>query len=233
MNPSRPTARIAGLLFGATIVFSIPGALLYTPLLTDPRYVLGDGTDGLIAAGALLEILTAAANIGTAVVLFPLLRRSGEALALGYVASRIVESTLIAVGIVSLLAIVQLRQGAAGDAGALTAAAAALVAVHAATFLLGPGLLAGFGNGLLLGTLLLRSGLVPRPMALVGVIGGPLQALSGVAVLFGLYAQTSPPSGLATLPEFVWEAFLAVYLTARGFRRPAVTARATVTGAAA
>ncbi|BDZ46745.1 DUF4386 domain-containing protein [Naasia aerilata] len=222
MTRSRRTALITGVLFAITIVFSIPGALLYGPVLDDPDYVLGAGADGQVALGAFFEILVGVANIGTAVVLFPLLRRESEALALSYVASRIVESTIIAVGILSILSVVTLRQGVAegtvAGSDSAVAAGAALVALHGATFLVGPGLLAGFGNGLVLGYLLYRSRLVPRPMAVLGLVAGPLVMASGILVLFGVYDQVSAWSGLATLPEFVWEAFLAVYLIVKGFR---------------
>jgi hypothetical protein len=97
-----------------------------------------------------------------------------------------------------------------------------LVAVHDRTFLLGPGFLSGVGNGLMLGYLLYRSRLVPRRMAMLGLIGGPLVAISGIAVLLGLYDQVSPWSAVATLPEFAWEASLAVYLVVKGFRPSAV-----------
>ncbi|WP_210505890.1 DUF4386 domain-containing protein [Naasia sp. SYSU D00057] len=228
MDRTRKTALLTGLLFAVTIAAAIPGALLYTPILTDPGYITGPGADGQIALGALFEILVCIANIGTAVVLFPLVRRQNEAVALGYVASRIAESVLIAVGILSVLSVVTLRQQYAGgseaDAGAFLVAGEALVALHGWTFLLGPGLLAGFGNGLLLGYLLYRSGLVPRPMALVGLIGGPVVFVSGIAVLFGAYEQTSVWSGLLTLPEIVWESFLAIYLTFHGFRPSPITA---------
>jgi hypothetical protein len=156
------------------------------------------------------------------VVLFPTLRRWSEGLALGYVASRIVESVLIAVGILALLSVTTLRQQVEAQPGADTAAfsavSAGLLALHGWTFLLGPGFLSGVGNGLLLGALLHRSGLVPRRMTLLGLIGGPLVALSGICVLFGLYAQSSVWSGIATVPEFVWEAFLGLYFTIKGFR---------------
>lgn len=223
MDRTRRTALLAGVLFLVTIVASIPGALLYTPVLTDPDYVTGPGADTQIALGALFELLVCVANIGTAVVLFPVVKRQSEGVALGYVASRIAESVLIAVGILSVLSVVTLRQQFAADAGADAApfviASQSLVAVHGWTFLLGPGLLAGFGNGLLLGWLMYRSGLVPRPMALVGLIGGPIVTLSGIAVLFGLYEQVSTWSTIFTLPEVVWETFLGVYLTVKGFRR--------------
>ena len=152
MTPTRRTALIAGILFIITIVFSIPGALLYGPLLSDPNYIVGPGADAQIALAAFMELIVAAANIGTAVVLFPIVRRQSEALSLGYVACRIVESTMIVVGILSLLSVVTLRQGFAADGGAdatsLVTAGKALVALHGATFLIGPGLLAGLGNGL-------------------------------------------------------------------------------------
>jgi Domain of unknown function (DUF4386) len=227
MDSTRRTALITGVLFVVTIVAAIPGALLYTPVLTDPEYVTGPGADGQIALGALFEIIVCIANIGTAVVLYRIVRRQNEAVALGYVASRIAESVLIAVGILSVLSVVTLRQqyaaGSGGEEGAFLVAGQALVALHDWTFLLGPGLLAGFGNGLLLGYLLFRSGLVPRPMALVGLIGGPIVFLSGIAVLFGVYEQGSGWSAIFTLPEIVWEVFLGIYLIVKGFRPSPIT----------
>jgi hypothetical protein len=224
---ARKTALITGVLFIITIVFSIPGALLYGTLLNDPNYIVGPGADTQVALGAFFEIIVAIANIGTAVTLFPILKRQNEGVALGYVASRIVESTIIAVGIISVLSVVTLRQDfaarASTDAGSFLAAGAALVAVHGWTFLLGPGLLAGFGNGLLLGYLMYRSGLVPRPMALLGLVGGPLVSASGIAVLFGFYDQVSVWSGIATIPEFLWEAALGIYLIVKGFRSVPIT----------
>ncbi len=222
MTSTRRTALIAGVLFLITIVFSIPGALLYGPLLNDPNYVVGPGVDAQIAVAAFMELIVAAANIGTAVVLFPILKRQSEALSLGYVACRIVESTMIVVGVISLLSVVTLRQGFAADGGAdttsLVTAGKALVALHGATFLIGPGMLAGLGNGLLLGYLMYRSGLVPKGLVWLGLIGGPIVFLSGVAVLFGLWSQVSVWSGIATILEFAWETSLAVYLVVKGFR---------------
>jgi uncharacterized protein DUF4386 len=160
-----------------------------------------------------------AANIGTALVLFSVLKRQSERLALGYVTARLVECGFIAVGIVSVLSVVTLRQDAAGaNANSLRLAAQSLVAVHDWTFLLGPGIVAGLGNGLLLGYVLYRSALVPRRMVMLGLIGGPLVSASGIAVLFGAFEQGSAAQGIATVPEFLWEAFLAIYLTVKGFK---------------
>ncbi len=138
-------------------------------MLGHPNYIVGAGADSRIALGALLEMILIVANIGTAVVLFPILKRQNESLALGYVTARVMECVFIAVGILSLLAVVTLRQdvGAAG-ADSLVTAGRSLVAIHDWTFLLGPGWVVGVGNGLILGYLMYRSGLVPRRMACWG-----------------------------------------------------------------
>ena len=166
MASDQRAARIVGWLFIGTFVFSIPGALLYGPILHHhATYVLGGGHDTEIALAAFLELLTAICGIGTAVALFPVVKRQSEGLALGYVAVRIVESTIIVAGIVTIMAIVTLRQDLAGtgaNAGTLSIAARSLIAVKDWTFLLGPGFCAGLGNGLILGYLMYRSGLVPR-----------------------------------------------------------------------
>jgi hypothetical protein len=221
MDQSRKAALAVGVLFIITFAASIPALILYGPVLNDPDYVLGAGADGQIALGALLEFITGVANIGTAVVLFPILRRQSESIALGYVASRTLESTVIVVGAVSLLAVVALRQDLAGAVGAeaamLVVAAKSLVAVHDATFLLGPAFCAAFGNGLLLGYLMYRSRLVPRPMALIGLVGGSIAFGSALLVLFGFYEQVSHWSFIGTLGEIVWEGSLGLWLTFKGF----------------
>jgi hypothetical protein len=213
-------ARITGWLFIVTFVTSIPAALfLYTPVLDNARYVVGGGADARVFWGALLEMILIIANIGTAVALFPILKRQNEGLALGYVTARIVESAFILVGILSILAIVTLRQDAgSADSGSLIPIGRSLVAIHDWTFLLGPGFIVGIGNGLLLGYLMYRSGLVPRRMAMLGLIGGPLIILSGIGVLFGLFDSGSSPQVIATVPEFFWELSLGIYLIVKGFR---------------
>jgi uncharacterized protein DUF4386 len=223
----RTIALVTGILFVITFVTSIPPVLfLYVPVLNDPRYIVGAGADNGVLWGAFLELLLIVANIGTAVVLFPILKRVNEIFALGYVTARIVESVFIAVGVLSLLAVVTLRQGFAGaadaDAATLVTIGKSLVALHDWTFLLGPGFVVGIGNGLLLGYLMYRSGLVPRQMALFGLVGGPLLCASGIAVLFGVFPQFNVWQGIATIPEIIWEAFLAMYLTFHGFKAAAI-----------
>jgi hypothetical protein len=226
----RRTARIAGVWFVITFVASIPALILYDPVLNDTGYILGAGADTRVQLGAFLEVITAIANIATAVVLFPILKRQSESIALGYVALRVLESTVIVVGLISVLAVVTLRQdlaGAAGsDAAVLETVGRSLVAVKDGTFLLGPAFCAGFGNGLLLGYLMYRSGLVPRRMAMLGLIGGPLAFATATAVLFGAYEQTSATNFIFTIPEIAWEASLAVYLVVKGFRPSPILSQA-------
>src|SRR5215212_5301607 len=109
--------RIVGVLFLLTFVTSIAALALYGSVLDDTRWVVGGDSDTGIRVGALLEVLLVVANIATAVVLYPLLRRYQPALALGWVASRIVESTLIAVGVLSVLSVLTLQgEGVGSDA---------------------------------------------------------------------------------------------------------------------
>lgn len=228
MTSTRKIALVAGIFFVLTFVTSIPGALLYSPALNHTDYVLGGGADRRISLGAFLEMILVISNIGTAVALFPILKRQNEGVAIGYVASRVFESSIIAVGIVSLLSVVTLRQdlrGATGaDAATLVTVGRALVAIHDWTMLLGPAYCAGFGNGILLGFLMFRSSLVPRPMALFGVIGGPLLFAAATGVLFGLFDQQSLPSFVLTIPEILWEGSLGIYLIAKGFTPSPITA---------
>jgi hypothetical protein len=223
MDSTRRTAFVTGALFIITFVTSIPAAfLLYPPVLNDANYIVGAGADTGVALGALLEVLLIVANVGTAVALFPILKRQNEPLALGYVTARLVECTFIAIGIVSLLAVVTLRQDFAGRAGgdpsSFMTVGRSLVAIHDWTFLLGPGFIVGLGNGLILGWLMYRSGLVPRGMALLGLIAGPVLCAGGIAVLFGVIEPDSAPKALAAAPEFVWELSLGIYLMVKGFR---------------
>jgi hypothetical protein len=156
-------------------------------------------------------------------VLWPIVRRQSETLALSYVASRVVESTIIVVGLISLLSVVTLREdfaGAGADAGSLSVAGEQLVAIHDWTFLLGPGFCVGV-NGLLLGYLFYRSGLVPRWMAMFGLVGGPLIFASAIAVLFGAYEQDGAHF-LFSVPEIVFEASIAIYTIVKGFRPSAI-----------
>jgi len=225
MNPQM-IARVTGVLFVITFITAIPPfVLLYVPVLDDPRYIVGAGADTRVLLGAFLELILIIANIGTAVVLWPVLKRVNEILALGYVTARVVECVFIAVGILSLLTVVTLRQEAAAgaDAGSLVAVGNSLVAFHDWTFLLGPGFFVGVGNGLMLGYLMYRSGLVPRPLAMLGLIGGPLIIVSGVAVLFGVIEAGGVWQTIATIPEFLWELFgLGIWLIVRGFNPSAI-----------
>ena len=227
MSLDQKRARWFGVLFLITFATSIPALALYETVLRHPvSYIAGGGHDKQVLFAALLELLLIVSNIGTAVVIFPILRRQSEELSLGYVTARIMESTFILVGIVAMLGVITLHQQVAGSAQGTVAYT--LAAIKDWTFLLGPGWVVGWGNGLILGYLMYKSELVPRRMAMLGLIGGPLAFVGGVLVLMGAFDQPSPAVFAFTAIEIVWEASLALYLTFKGFRPAApVLARQT------
>ncbi|HSC51918.1 MAG TPA: DUF4386 domain-containing protein [Gaiellaceae bacterium] len=217
MLSDQQRARVFGVLFLITFVTSILGLWLYQPVLDDPvGYVAGAGQNNRILLGVLLELLLIVANIGTAVVVFPVVRRQSEELALGFVTARLFECTFILVGIVAVLGIVTLQKEVAGATEGTVAYT--LAAIKDWTFNLGPGWVVGWGNGLILGYLMYSSELVPRKLTWLGLVGGPLIILSGTAVMFGVDHPSGTLQGVATIPEFLWELSLGVYCTFKGFR---------------
>jgi hypothetical protein len=202
-----------GALYLITFITSIPALALFQPVLDDPQgYIAGGGADNRIYLGALLELILIIANIGTAIVLIPLLKRQHEILTFSYVAARIMESVFILVGILAVLAVVTLRHDAGADAAALGGLAESLAAIKDWTFKLGPGWVVGIGNGLILGYLMYRSGLMPRGLARLGLIGGPL------------YDAGGPVQGIATIPEIIWELSLGIYPLVWGFKASPILA---------
>jgi hypothetical protein len=207
-------------LYLITFITSIPALALYEPALRHPvGFVAGAGNVNKIYFGALLELLLIIANIGTAVVIVPIMRRQFDELSIGYVTARVVECTFILVGIVAMLGIATLQQQTAGAAEATVAYT--LAAIKDWTFILGPGWVVGWGNGLILGYMMYRTQLVPRAWTWLGLVGGPLIIISGTIVIFGGGHPSGGLQGLATIPEAAWELFLGVYCTIWGFRREA------------
>jgi len=216
----RRIARITGWLWIVTFVTSIPARFIfYAPVLEEGKdYVLGQGDDAmtLIAFGALLELILIIANIGTAVVPYSIHKLQHEAGALAYVTARVMECMFIAVGILCMLAISTLRQDA--PSGLDAALGQGLEAVYEWSFRLGPGFVVGVGNGLILGWLMYRSELVPRGLAIFGLIGGPLIIIAGILVMFDVIEGGGPVQGLMTIPEAFWELSIGIYLVVKGFR---------------
>ena len=208
--------RIFGVLFIITFLTSIPAYLIFESVLDDPAgFIGGAGGMGWLYFAILLEFFLVLSNVGTGVALYPVARRQNEALAIGFVAARIIESVFIATGIVFVLGLVTMRLDGSGTAEL----AASLKDLKDWTFLLGPGLIVPFGNGLILGYLMYRSGLVPRRMAWFGLIGGPILFFSNLGVLFDWWERSTIM--ILVLPEAIWELFLGVYCTIWGFRREA------------
>jgi hypothetical protein len=228
MTSLRKTSLAAGVLYVITFV-SIPTLALYKAA-RQPGYMLGAGPDTHVLIGGILEIVVALAGIGTAVALYPVIKRQNQSLALGFVGMRVLEAATIFSGLVTLLSVVTLRQAGVGLGGVDTARG--LVALHDWTFTLGQGLLPGV-NDVLLGILLYRSGLVPRGLALIGLIGGPIVIASVIAKYFGAYDEVSAWSLLGALPVAVFEFSLGVYLVVKGFKPCRITAEMTAADAPA
>jgi hypothetical protein len=221
MTPMRKIALASGVLYLITFAASIPQLKLFKNVIDNRDYILTAGSNTPLLWGALLEVITAAAGIGTAIALYPVTKRVSQTAAIGFVTSRVVEAALILVGVVSLLTVVALRGDLAGATGAqrdaLEVTGHALVEMRQWTFLLGPGLIAGV-NALFLGFIMYRSRLVPRIIPTVGLIGAPIILMSAAATIFGAWDQISAAGALCGLPVAAWEFSLGMWLTFKGFK---------------
>jgi Domain of unknown function (DUF4386) len=224
MDSMRKTALIAGALYLLTFI-AIGTLTLYAPVLKDTAYILSSGSDTGLRWGALIEVIVALAGIGTAITLFPVVKRQNETFALGFVTSRVIEGAMILTGVVSLLSLATLHQvgtAAGADAASLRIAGASFVGTYNAAFLIGQTLMPAT-NALLLGSLMYRSGLVPRIIPTLGLIGGPLMISSVIGQIIGINEQISVWSGIALLPIFAWEFSLGLWLVLKGFRPSPIT----------
>ena len=228
MSPLRKTALAAGVCYLLTFV-SIPTLALYGPVRNDPNYVVGPGPDTAVRLGGLLEIIVALAGVGTAVALYPVLKRQNQAAALGFVGSRALEGAGILAGVACLLTIVSLREAGAGNAALV--AGQTLAILYGRIFLVSQSLLP-IVNDLLLGYLLYKSRLVPRALPLIGLIGAPILAISTLGTLFNVLGEFSSLSALFALPVAVFEFSIGVYFTVKGFRPSPLTSTNATTQAA-
>lgn len=224
IDPARKTALVAGIFYLITFI-SIPTLALYGPVKTHRDWILHSSGHTAVLVGGLLELIVALAGIGTAVTLYPVVKRQHEGLALGFVTARLLEGAMIFTGVVSLLSLVTMRQdlGGAADTASLVTAGASHAAMYNWTFLLGQTLMPGI-NALLLGTLLYRSRLVPRVLPVMGLIGAPILIASVIAALFRGNHQIAVLALAGTLPVAAWEFSLGVWLVVKGFRPCPITA---------
>lgn len=215
----RKTSLLAGALYLLTFV-SIPTLSLYHAV-KQPNYIVGGGPDTAALTGGLLEIIVALAGIGTAVVLYPILKKQNQAMALGLVAIRILEASAIFVGVAFILSIVSLRKSGLGPDPIMISTA--LVALYNKLFLISQSFLPAI-NDLLLGILLYKSRLIPRVISVIG-IAGAFPLLAGfVAVFFGTAEQGGSIAGLAAVLVALFELLVGIWLVAKGFNQKALKA---------
>jgi hypothetical protein len=220
-DPTRKTAFAGGLLYLITFIASIPAALLLQPMVSDPTWIVSSASAGDIRLAAFLDLVNALAAIGTAVALFSVVKREHEGLALGFVTTRMFEAAVIAIGVVSILAVITLQDPAAtgAEATSLIAVGSGLVAVRDWTFILGPGMAAL--NAVLLGTLLYRSRLVPRWMPALGLIGAATFGSWVAGTVMGVSETGTAWHSVGVAPIFIWELSIGLWMTFVGFRRRA------------
>jgi hypothetical protein len=225
VTSTRRLALAAGVFYLLTFAFSIPAYFLYEPVLTDPAYIVGTGgADTRIILGGLFEMLCALAGIGTAVAVYPVIRRQSGAASLGFVSTRIYEAAVMIIGVIALLAVVSIRQdgvAAGSDPAATTAVGQMLVAVRDLTARLGPGFVPGL-NALCFGYALYRSRLVPRIIPTLGLIGAPLFLASSLGLILGLHGEQSAFAVIALAPIFFWELSIGLWMTFKGFNAAAL-----------
>jgi uncharacterized protein DUF4386 len=225
-DPTRKHALAGGLFYLLTFASSIPAWILIRGSVNPDLTVIPGHANDLLWAG-LGDFVNALTCVGSAVALYPVVKRQSQALALGFVSTRLIEAAIIMTGVCALLAVVTLGQQTAGATGTEAASATVvtqgLVAVRDWSFLFGPGFMATF-NALMLGTVLYTSRLVPRVIPTVGLIGAPLLLAANLATYFGHNEQTSTLTMIATLPIAFWELGVGSYLTFKGFKPSPVTA---------
>jgi len=216
MTSFRKTALVGGILYLVTFLGSIPAALAVAPA-DKATYVTGAGSDTQVAFGLVLELINVFGCIGCGVAFFSIVRRVHEGLAIGYVTTRLFEAVTITTGVISLLALITLRQegAAAGNAETLLPVASGLVAIRHWAMMLGPNM-AAF-NALMLGTALYRARLVPRALPTLGLVGSPILIAYAIASILGLHVEGTIFQAIAVFPFFFWELFLGLWLTFKGF----------------
>lgn len=215
MTASRKTSLTAGILYLLTFI-SIPTLSLYHEI-HQSNFILSSAPSNDVVLGSILELLMALACIGTALAFFPVLKKQNEMLALGFVAARILEATLIFAGVASLLTVLNLRSLGAE----VQMVSRGLVMLYDRLFLISQSFIPAV-NGLLLGTLLYQTRLVPRILPIIGIIGAFTLVAGDLAVLYGVYDQRAPIAGLSAVPIALWEFSLGIYLTFKGFKENAV-----------
>ncbi|MBK8702255.1 MAG: DUF4386 domain-containing protein [Saprospiraceae bacterium] len=210
----RKTAFWAGFFYLLTFV-SIPTLFLYLPI-HEPNYLLSNANDNNVVIGGILEIIVALCGIITSIILYTVLKKQNQTLAIGLIASRIVEASTMFMGVAFLLGAVSLHQQ--GAQASSIPIAQTLVAMYDRIFVLGQGFMPGI-NDLLLGVLLYQSRLVPRGLALIGIVGAfPLFA-GYFAIMFGVIDRTAPLAGASALLVALFEFSLGIYLVVKGLRK--------------
>ena len=219
-NSWRKLALAGGVLYLMTFAFSIPAVFLLDPVFTNPDYILGAGPDGQVRLGTLLDLINGLACIGTAVALFPVIRRQSEAASLGFVTSRIFEAAILFIGVANLMAVVTMRETVGQPEPIHLTRRGRAVAGRRSR----PDLLVGYRRDAWPQCLLARLPHVPVATRAASDPGGgthrrPILPRVGYRHPPGRQRAGRPLPAIAVVPIFFWELSLGLWLTFMGFSR--------------
>jgi hypothetical protein len=222
MNAKRKSAFRIGALFIIAAVTSIIGLNLYNPILQDSNFIIKSPSSGnQIFWGAFMEIILVFSVIGTSVTFYPVLKKHNESLAIAAVCFRVIEAVIITLGIISLLAIISLNNEYISEGESQSSTyliiGKLMVSIHNWTFLFGPNIALG-PSTFMTSYILYKNNLVPKFIAILGLIGGPMICMSGIFVMFGLFSQLSIWGLITAIPVFFYEMSLAIRLIVKGFK---------------
>ncbi|SDE67834.1 protein of unknown function [Paenibacillus sp. UNCCL117] len=218
---TKTASRLTGVLFIMAAIAAIVGVILYKPLLNDSEYLIqGAAHANQVVLGAIMELILVVSAVGTATVMFPLLKKYHRTIAIWHVCFRFMEAVVITIGIISVLSLLTLSQNyaAAGapDIASYQVSGILLKATHDWTFMLGPNFFLGI-NTMMYSYIFFKFKLVPRFIPVLGMTGSVLILLAALLEMFGVIDQVSMWGGILALPIFANEMILAVWLIARGF----------------
>lgn len=220
------TARLIGVLFILAAVTAIIGLALYGPILSGDYLINGAEHANQVILGAIMELVLVVSAVGTATLMFPILKKYNETIALWHVCFRFLEAIVITIGIISVLALLTLSRefvaGGALDPASYQATGTVLLAFHDWTFLLGPNFMLGL-NTIMYSYILYKTKLVPKFIPILGMTGAILIFSCALLVMFGAFEQVSVWGGLLALPVFANEMILAGWLIVKGFNETALT----------
>lgn len=220
-RPHKLNAVITGLLYIAAAAASISALRLYGPILFNTSYLTDEVVKyKSVIAGGFCELLAAGTVAGTAIMLYPYLRRYNERLGLTYLCFRWFEAVLIlmgTVGVLTMFSLSQLYKTTLHPADlSFHVTASMLKALYCWTLILGPNFMLGI-NTFIYSVVFFKTQLIPRMISTLGIIASIFIFVASLLEMFGIIQQLSISGALLAFPIFIYEMTLAFWLLFKGF----------------